>query len=121
MDEHTAVQTAKLGERIRAARIAQRMSQADLAAKAGIDLPRISNIELGKVAMRIPTFVKIAEALDVSADHLLRLNTKEGKAVYEGEFLKIVEDCTPEEIESLLLIVQQVKKSLHSRSPENSE
>ena len=114
MDEHNAVQTARLGERIRAARIAQGMSQADLAAKAGI-------IELGKVAMRVPTFVKIAEALDVSADHLLRLNTKEGKAVYEGEFLKIVEDCTPEEIESLLLIVQQVKKSLRSKSSNNRE
>lgn len=115
MDEHSATQAARLGERIRTTRLAKGMSQADLAAKASIDLPRISNIELGKVAMRIPTFVKIAEALEVSADHLLRLDTKEGKAVYEGEFLKIVEDCTPEEIESLLLIVQQVKKSLHAK------
>ena len=120
MDEHSIIQAARLGERIRATRIERGMSQADLADKAGMELPRISNIERGKVVIRIPTFVKIAEALEVSADHLLRLNTREGKAVYEGEFLKIVEDCTPEEIDPLLLIVQQVKKSLHQKPFENS-
>ena len=116
MEKLGDAQAKRLGERIRATRIAQGMSQAALASKAGIDLPRVSNIELGKVVMRIPTFIKIAEALDVSADHLLRLNTREGKAVYEGEFLKIVEDCTPQEIESLLAIVQQVKQTLHAQT-----
>ena len=116
MEKLGDAQAKRRGERIRATRIAQGMSQAALASKAGIDLPRVSNIELGKVVMRIPTFIKIAEALDVSADHLLRLNTSEGKAVYEGEFLKIVEDCTPQEIESLLAIVQQVKQTLHAQT-----
>lgn len=116
MDDQSVALARRLGERIRAARIEQGMSQADLAAKAGIDLPRISNIELGKVVMRVPTFFKVAQALGASADHLLCLNTPESKGVYQGEFLKIVEDCTPEEIESLLTIVQQVKKTIHTKS-----
>lgn len=116
MDDLSIALAKRVGERIRATRIEHGMSQADLAAKAGIDLPRISNIELGKVVMRIPTFFKIAEALEVSADHLLRLNTPESKTVYQGEFLKIVEDCTPQEIESLLTIVQQVKQTLHTKN-----
>ena len=41
----------QIGARIRNARIEQKMSQADLAAKANISLPHISSIELGKTKM----------------------------------------------------------------------
>lgn len=72
MTEHDLTESQLIGSRIRDARINRRMSQADLAAKANISLPHISNIEKGKTSMKLETFIRIIEALQVSADSLLR-------------------------------------------------
>ena len=61
-----------VGSRIKAVQISRGMSQADLAVEASVSLPLISNIERGKTGMQLETFVKVAEALQVSADYLLR-------------------------------------------------
>ena len=58
-----------VGSRIKAVRISRGMSQADLAVEASVSLPLISNIERGKTGMQLETFVKVAEALQVSADY----------------------------------------------------
>ena len=57
---------ALIGSRIKAVRTGKGMSQADLAVKASVSLPLISNIERGKTRMQLETFVKVAEALQVS-------------------------------------------------------
>ena len=51
-----------VGSRIRAVRTSRGMSQADLAVKAAVSLPLISNIERGKTGMQLETFVKVAES-----------------------------------------------------------
>lgn len=58
----------QIGSRIRAERVKQKMSQAELAEKAHLCLPQISALELGKVKMNLYTFIKLVEALQVSAD-----------------------------------------------------
>lgn len=70
---------ALIGSRIKAVRTGKGMSQADLAVKASVSLPLISNIERGKTRMQLETFVKVAEALQVSADHLLRADVPGGE------------------------------------------
>ena len=60
----------QIGSRIRAERVKQKMSQAELAEKAHLCLPQISALELGKVKMNLYTFIKLVEALQVSADFL---------------------------------------------------
>ena len=72
----------QIGARIRTARLEQKMSQADLAEKAHLCLPQISEVELGKVKMNLSTFIKIVEALQVSADAILRPDTPETKSVF---------------------------------------
>ena len=72
-----------VGSRIKAVRISRGMSQADLAVEASVSLPLISNIERGKTGMQLETFVKVAEALQVSADYLLRTDVPEVKAIYQ--------------------------------------
>ena len=63
---------ALIGSRIKAVRTGKGMSQADLAVKASVSLPLISNIERGKTRMQLETFVKVAEALqDVDLWYLL--------------------------------------------------
>ena len=57
MTEHDLTESQLVGSRVRDARINRRMSQADLAAKANISLPHISNIEKGKTSMKLETFI----------------------------------------------------------------
>ena len=102
-----------VGSRIKAVRISRGMSQADLAVEASVSLPLISNIERGKTGMQLETFVKVAEALQVSADYLLRPDVPEVKAIYQGEFAELLEDCSASEMETILKIVREVKASMH--------
>lgn len=85
------------------------MSQAELAEKAHLCLPQISEVELGKVKMNLYTFIKIVEALQVSADSILRPDTPEMKSVFQGEFAELLSDCTAAETESILKIVKELK------------
>ena len=104
-----------VGSRIKAVRISRGMSQADLAVEASVSLPLISNIERGKTWMQLETFVKVAEALQVSADYLLRPDVPEVKAIYHGEFAELLEDCSASEMETILKIVREVKASMHKK------
>ena len=107
----------EIGKRIRDIRTNKKMSQADLADKANISLSQVSDIETGKSSMRLTTFIGIVEALQVSADVLLRTDIPEVNNIYKSEFVELLEDCTPTEIESILKIVKEVKKSMHSPKP----
>lgn len=106
---------ALIGSRIKAVRTGKGMSQADLAVKASVSLPLISNIERGKTRMQLVTFVKVAETLQVSADHLLRADVPEVKTIYQGEFAELLEDCSASEMETILNIVREVKASMHKK------
>ena len=108
----------RIGSRIRDLRIKKSMSQAELAERAYISLPHISEIENGKTKLRLSTFVYIAEALQVSADTLLRLDVPEVNVMYQSEFDDLLSDCTPAEIESLIQIVAQIKATMRSSKNE---
>jgi len=105
-----------IGARIKELRTKKKMSQAALAEAAHLSLPLISDIEHGKNQIQLSTFVKLAEALDVSTDFLLRLNVPASKEFYYSEFANILSDCTPTEIDSILQIVKEVKKQMHTKS-----
>lgn len=110
----------QIGQRIRAARSAQHMSQAALAEKAHLCLPQISEVELGKVKMNLSTFIKIVEALQVSADSILRPNTPEGNAYYQTEFAELLSGFTPSEMETILKFVKNMRDTvLTLKDPSN--
>ena len=109
MTEHDLTESQLVGSRIRDARINRRMSQADLAAKANISLPHISNIEKGK------TFIRIIETLQVSADSLLRPDVPEVRSLYQSEFDELLADCSPKELDSILKIVRELKSTMARR------
>lgn len=104
----------QIGARIRQARVARNMSQAELAAKANISLPHISSIELGKTQMHLGTFIHVIEALQVSADSILRANVPAVTNIFAGEIAELFEDCTPQELESLKSIIRNLKLTMRS-------
>lgn len=114
VDDKQREEYKKIGSRIREIRLQKHMSQANLAEKANISLSHVSDIENGKSALMLPTFIRIVETLQVSADVLLRSDIPEVNKLYQSEFAEVLEGCTPSEIDSILKIVKEVKQSLHA-------
>lgn len=115
MEEHGLNERQLIGSRIREARVGRRMSQADLAAKGNISLPHVSAIETGKTNMKLESFIRIIEALQVSADSLLRPDVPEVRSLYQSEFDELLADCSPKELDSILKIVREVKSTMTRR------
>ena len=102
----------EIGNRVRSARQAKHMSQAELAEKLNVTPTYISNLEQGKNTMGILVFQKITETLGVSADWLLRADTPELAAISDTEISKILEDCNAAEREMLTQTLIHVKAAL---------
>jgi len=62
----------KLGENIKKVRAKKKLSQGALARLLEVDKGYISNIESGKKNPTLATIQRLADALEVSADELLR-------------------------------------------------
>ena len=102
----------QIGERIRDKRTAIGMSQAELAVKAGLALPRISKIEHAKVEMKLTTFIKIAEALQVSTDELIQAIVPTTGEMNKAVFSDILSDCTLGEQNAIIATVKQMKTAM---------
>ena len=66
------VRRAAFGSRLRQLRAARRLSQEELAKRAGIDRSNYTEIELGKTSPRVDSLWDIAAALGVSVADLFR-------------------------------------------------
>ena len=64
--------SAKLGDNMKRIRTKRKMSQGDIARALDVDRGYISNIENGKKNPTLATVAKIAEALKVSPNELLK-------------------------------------------------
>jgi transcriptional regulator with XRE-family HTH domain len=62
----------KLGENIKRIRLRRKMSQGDICRAIGMDRSYMSAIEGGKVNVTLAILEKLAKALDVSVDELLK-------------------------------------------------
>ncbi len=62
----------KLGENIKSVRVQKGMSQGDICRVTGFDRAQMSNIEAGKGNPTLATIDKIAQALGVASEELLK-------------------------------------------------
>ena len=62
----------KLGQNIRRIRLAKGMTQGDLCRKLEVDRGYMSNVESGKKNPTLSTIERIAKALDVSIEELMK-------------------------------------------------
>ena len=107
-----ALDYGKIGQRIRAARLAQGWQQAELAYRAGLNSSYISHIETGQTKLSLPTIVKIANALSVSVDALLCDNLTLSRHVYDQKIAEELQDCDNAELQAYLEMIQATKRLL---------
>lgn len=104
----------RIGRRIKTIRKRRGFTQQELAEFAGLSVPYVSHIERGYKKASLESLVYIAKALEVTVDQFLIGNQN---ADYEAYFLEVQEllrDCTDEERQTLLAVVEAVKRSLRS-------
>ncbi|WP_328748622.1 helix-turn-helix domain-containing protein [Streptomyces sp. NBC_00285] len=94
-----------VGERVRAARAAARMTQATLAARLGLTRSSVANLEAGRQRIPLHVFAMVADILDVDPGKLLPdglMAAKVPELSDLDEQLAVVEDSSRDFVESAL-------------------
>ena len=86
-----------LGKKIKEARIKKGYTQLQLADKSGIGIMYIGEIEQGKKMPSLNIFIKIIEALDISADYVLRDELTSGDKFIYDELTDKLKGLTPKQ------------------------
>ena len=86
-----------LGNRIREARIKKQHTQRKLAEMAGISQMYLGEIERGTKMSSLRSFIKIIEALDLSADYILRDELSSGEHNIYDEITEKLKNLSPQQ------------------------
>ncbi len=89
------MEKAELGKRLREAREAKGYTREKLAELAGIGAMYLGEIERGVKFPSMNIFMKIIDALNVSADYILRYEVNSGKNYIFDEITEKFEGLTP--------------------------
>lgn len=87
----------ELGKRLREAREQKGYTQEQLAEIADVGVMYLGEIERGQKMPSMKIFIKVVEALDVSADYILRYELSTGKEHVRDEFTHLLEGLTPQQ------------------------
>ena len=88
---------AALGERLREERIRKGYTRQELAARAETGAVYLGEIERGLKMPSMNTFIKLIEALEVSADYVLREELSSGREYICDEIAEKLKDLTPQQ------------------------
>jgi len=101
-----------IGGRIRAERQKQNIPQEKLAELVGCGTTHISHIETGNTKASIKILIAIINALNLSADELLRNHIRKVKHILDDELAEMVQGCTDEETRIIVDTIKTLKESL---------
>ena len=105
---------ATIGKNVRKYRLMKKLRQEDLAEKAGLTTNYIGMVERGEKIPSLETFIKILNALGVSADMVLSEVLDTGYTVKNSMLNEKLEKLTPEDrdriYEVLDTLIKQSKK-----------
>ena len=111
---HMKKDLTEIGKRIKRARKSKGINQVEFADKLNISVSHLSNIENGKINVGLDIFMAITEALEVSADWLLGIDS-DSPLPLPDQVIQLFADCTDSEIQALLNVAREVKNSLRNQ------
>lgn len=101
----------EVGERIREVRQQKGMSQEELAAKAQLSTPHISEIERGRKEPKLASMCRISEALATPTDYFLRPKIPETLQYEIRDLDDLLKDCSPAQIDLITRLIREVRKT----------
>lgn len=114
--QKSALDYTLLGKRVREKRKESCLSQEELAFMLDSSSVYISRIENGKAHVSLEMLMRIAEALDVTADELLTGNQICTPIDYQTDIDLMMYDCSPQEKRILYEVMASVKKTLRENA-----
>lgn len=106
----------EIGKRIKAARLEKHLSQIKFAELINVSTPYLSDIENGKTNLSLEIFVRIVEALQVSADWLIMADTPQSIECSSAELNHLLSDCSVNESKAILKMAEDLKSILRSKN-----
>ena len=104
-----------IGQRIKARRLALKLTQETLSEAAEISIQHMSKIENGHTKLSLPCLIAIANVLNTTVDNLLMDSIDVSKPDVIREAESIFADCTPSEVFVIAQTVNTLKQSLRAR------
>lgn len=104
-----------IGVRIRDARKSMGITQAQLGELAQVEPSNVSHIERGATKVSLPTLLRIANALQVSLDHLVYDSISHSAHISEKELEILLKDCTNQELKAIVKMVSATKTILRDQ------
>lgn len=108
----------QIGSRILSRRKQLRMTQEELAEKAGITSQTVSSAELGKKALRPENIIRLCSALDISTDYLLLGEINEND---HSILLSRISDLSPIQYRHLEDIINSFILALEEREAQSGK
>lgn len=101
-----------LGERLKTARLEKGYTQNLLAQYSGVSNVYLGEIERGLKMPSLASFIKIIQALDISADSVLRNEISAGEQFVYDELTNKMRDLTPKQRKTAADIIDGYLKNL---------
>lgn len=102
----------EIGQRIRKYRKASKLSQEQLAEKAGISVTHMSHIETGNTKLSLPVLVNIANILSVQTDAIIYETPQINKSSVKQEVSELIDSCSVNKLNVILDVLKSTKMSL---------
>lgn len=96
-----------IADNVRRERKRQYFSQGQLAEKADISIDTVKSVEKGRRAMSLDTYLKIVQALGTTPLSLMNMEFTER---YTDRFAYMVKNCSRNEVEYILYMVEKMVK-----------
>ena len=106
------VDKIEIGKKLRQARLEKGYTQQAVVKRAGIGTMYLGEIERGLKMPSLSSFVKIIEALEVSADYILRDELSAGQAYIYDELTQRLKDLTPKQRKGAVEILDAYLRNL---------
>ncbi len=100
-----------IGNRIRKIRRDLKITQETLAEKINVTPTHVSRIECGTSSPSLQTLVDICNVLGITIDDLMQDSLPAAKKKLEGRLAEAVADCSVEELNMLVDIVQTILRN----------
>ena len=118
--DESAAETESVGARIRAARLARTLTQADLAEAVGVSRSAVAQWETDRAGQVGGNLARIAEVLAVSVGHLLTGSVRDADARAEDSteqaLLRLYRACTSADRALLLRTASRLARQSRKRS-----
>lgn len=122
MEEDQFVDYVMAGKRVRKARLRNGMSQEGLANAANLSVPYLSHIENARSKASLATFIRLANALDLTLNDLFCDSLQASITPFRNQIEQAISNCTDAEIrfvassiESLISALREHDNRLHRK------